>query len=334
MAIQEPAGQGGAMAANSGNEKRSIWSIMVGVFTGPAEAFAAYDKRQARRIPIFAAILAFFFGPFGMLYVRRFWVALGIQVVVLILGLIVGRLTGAYMTMYFLSLAYSISMSIWAFRISQLKEERTDQLWWGVLVISLILAMTYNGLVTEYQAQMQYDMMSQSRVLPPQVLDQMKEGVEHPNYIKGGLTGGVAQIIIALLTALLAWGIGSFVMGGDTKFSKVWGVALLGELIYLVGNLVKLPLMMAKGSMYVSFGLAAFMPDKDFTSIMYWLLYYLDGFMIWSIIVTGIGFAAVFNISRGKGIAVAAISSVIMMVVMMGLALMGMSLAGVEITFF
>lgn len=253
MASEETAGAGGATAMSPGEEKRSIWNIMVGVFAGPAEAFSAYNKRP---------------------------------------------------------------------RI------------WAILLVSICLALIFNFFVAEYQSKMQYDIMSKSKSLPPQVLDQMKEDTENPNQVTGGIAGSVMIVVIGLLSALLAWGIGSFAMGGDSTFKKVWGVSLLGGLVYLVGNLVKLPLMITKGNMYVSFGLAVLMPDKDFTSILYWLLYYLDAFMIWSMIVTGIGYAAVFNISRGKGIAVAVISSLIMTFVMMGLALLGMSLAGVEVTFF
>jgi hypothetical protein len=253
MVTEESADMNGAGPVGSGEAQRGIWSIMVGVFTGPAEAFTSYDKKP------------------------RIWV---------------------------------------------------------ILLVSIALGLVFSAFLAEYQAQMQYDLLSQSQALPPQVLDEMKEGAENPDLIGGAITGAIMQVVIGLITALLAWGIGSFVMGGDSKFKKVWGVTLLGGLIYLVGSLVKLPLMMAKGSMYVSFGLAALMPDKDFTSIMYWLLYYLDAFMIWSMIVTGIGYAAVFNISRGKGITVAVISSLIVVLIMMALALLGMSLAGVEITFF
>jgi hypothetical protein len=243
----------GSVSAGETTPEKSIWSIIIGVFSAPAEAFAAYNPKPSIII---------------------------------------------------------------------------------VLVVAIVLGVLFNVPVAKYQAQMQYDMMSQSTTLPPQVLDQMREGIENPNYASGGIFGAIVQVIMGLIGALIAWGIGSFIMGGDSTFKKIWGVSILGGLIFLVGNLVKLPLMMAKDSMYVSFGLAALFPDKGFTSILYWLLFYFDAFMIWSIIVSGIGYGVVFNISRGKGIWIALITTLIIMGIMMGLALVGMSFAGVEITFF
>jgi len=108
----------------------------------------------------------------------------------------------------------------------------------------------------------------------------------------------------------------------------------LAGFISIVGSLVKLPLMAAKNSMYVSFGLAALLPNKDFTSIVYWFLYFFDGFIIWSMIIAGIGYGVVFNISRGKGIAIAVIVTFIVAAISMALMAVGMSLAGVKITFF
>ena len=231
----------------------SIWSIMAGIFTGPAEAFAAYNRKP--------------------------------QIII-------------------------------------------------VLVVSLLLGMVSSYFMAEYQAKMQYDMISQSTVIPPQQLEQMRAGIENPKQITGAIFGAIGQLIAGVVVALVAWALGSFIFGGDSTFKKVWGVSLLGGLIMMVGAIVKLPLVLAKGSVYVSFGLAALFPDKDFTSILYGLLFYMDAFMIWSLIVTGIGYATIFNLSRGKGITIAIILDVIFVSFMIGIMAIGMSFAGVEIKFF
>ncbi len=205
---------------------------------------------------------------------------------------------------------------------------------WVVLILTIVLGMIGSAFMTGYNTQMQAELMSKSSTLPPQVLDQMQQNAENPKRIMGAISGGVAQLVFGIIMALLAWVVGSFAMGGDSTFKKIWGVTLLGGLIPLVGNIIKLPLMAAKGNMYVSFGLAALFPNKDFTSIVYWLLYFFDGFIIWAIIVTGIGYGVVFNISRGKGITVAAIVTIIVAVISLGLMAVGMSLAGVKLTFF
>lgn len=205
---------------------------------------------------------------------------------------------------------------------------------WTILILSVILGFVLNVFLSAYNAQMQAELISKSSTLPPEILNQMQQNAQNPNRITGGLFGALSEVIFGVIMALMAWGIGSFVMGGNTTFKKVWGVTLLAGLIPLLGGLVKLPLMAAKNSMYVSFGLATLFPNKDFTSIFYWLLYFFDGFMIWSLIVAGIGYGIVFNITRGRGIAIAVIVTFIVAIISMALMAVGMSLAGVKITFF
>lgn len=232
---------------------RNIWAIMVGMFTGPTEAFAAFSRRP---------------------------------------------------------------------RI------------WMVLIVAILLGLINNGVMTPYSAKMQYELLSKSTVVPPQILEQSRQQIENPDYIKGAASAVVGQIVIGLIFALIAWGVGIFIMGGSSTFKKVWGATLLGGLIYLVGALIKLPLIVAKESMYVSFGLAALFPDKDLTSILYGILFYFDAFMIWGMIVTGIGYATIFNISRARGMTISVALSLLGVIFMIGATAFGMSFVGVEITFF
>jgi hypothetical protein len=203
-----------------------------------------------------------------------------------------------------------------------------------VLLMTIILGLASGYFTAEYSSKMQYDLLSHSKTIPPQQLEQMRAQSAQPNHIVSGVTGAAVQVVLSLIIALVAWGLGGFVMGGDSTFKKVWGATLLGGLIVQLGALVKIPLILAKGNMYVSFGLAALFPDKDFTSIVYGFLFYFDAFLIWGMIVTGIGYAAVFNIPRGKGIAISLILDIIFVSLMVGLTAVGMTFAGVEITFF
>jgi hypothetical protein len=203
-----------------------------------------------------------------------------------------------------------------------------------ILLVAIILGLVSNYFMAEYSAKMQYEMVSQSTVIPPQQLEQMREKIDNPDRVMGAIFGAVGQVVVGVIIALLAWALGSFVMGGESTFKKVWGVTMLGGLIPLAGAVIKLPLIIAKDSMYVSFGLAALFPEKDFTSIVYSVLFFFDAFMIWSLIVTGIGFAAIFNITRGKGIAIALILDLLFIGFMIGIMAVGMSFAGVELSFF
>ncbi|MCP4566412.1 MAG: hypothetical protein GY841_02395 [FCB group bacterium] len=202
------------------------------------------------------------------------------------------------------------------------------------LVVVLVLGAVVAGLMTGPNASMQYDLMKNSTVLPAQALEQMKADAENPKMIMGVIFAPVMIVVFSVLGALVAWFLGSFVFGGTAKFKAIWGAGLLGSLIMQLGALVRAPLAIAQDSGYVTLGLAAFFPDKDFTSIFYSLLFYLDGFMIWSLIITGFGYAAVLGISRGKGIAVSVITGLLFILGAIGMMAFGMSFAGVEMSFF
>jgi hypothetical protein len=195
------------------------------------------------------------------------------------------------------------------------------------LIVTLVVAGLSAVLIARQAGMTQYEMLQTSTVLPPQALEQMRTDAENPSILKSGLGGGVAVVVIGVLAALLAWFLVSVVFGKSAKFKTVWGVELLG-------GLLRVPLVLAKDSMLVSYGLAALFPQKDFTSIFYSILFYFDAFAIWGIIVAGYGYATVFELSKGKGITIAAISTGILVFVMIALGAVGMSLAGVDISFF
>jgi hypothetical protein len=229
---------------------KSIWQILVGVFSSPSTAFAAFDRKPQIVIPL---------------------------IIVLLLGGISG------------------------------------------------------GMMAPYMSRAQHDMLQQSTIIPA---DQLAKMDKPPNPAFSGFMGAVGVLFIGLVYTLLIWPFGNFVFGGQARFLKLWGVTLLGGIIAQVGNLLKLPLMIAKDSAYVSYGLAALLPGKDFTSLTYSFLYYLDGFAIWSLIVSGIGYAIVYKFSHGKGILMSFVVNMLIVIVMLVLTSVGMGLAGVKINLF
>ncbi len=238
--------------AGDSTPAKSIWGIMVGVFTAPTEAFAEFKKKPTIIIPLIAI---------------------------------------------------------------------------------LVLAGVAGALMAEYGAMMQYEMLKSSTVIPPQVLEEMRQDALDPNRLTTGLFGAIAMVILGVISALVAWFLGSVIFGKKSSFKAVWGVELVAGLIPMVGGLLRLPMVYAKGTMMVSYGLAALLPGKDFPSILYSFLYYTDIFAVWGIIVGGIGYAAIFGLSRGKGIAIAAIAFALFVVISIGLSAVGMAFAGVDITF-
>lgn len=203
-----------------------------------------------------------------------------------------------------------------------------------VIILTFLLASIIGVSTAKYSSELQYDMLKTSTVIPAEVLQQMKTEGENANPWIGGLTGGIVVLFISLIAAGLAMFIGKFIFAGDANYKAIWAVMLLAGLITMVGGVLRIPMVLAKESMLVSYGFAAAMPGKGFTSILYSILYYCDFFMIWTVFVEGIGLSKVLGISKGKGITTAAISSGVLIALMITLSSVGMMFAGVEITFF
>ena len=200
------------------------------------------------------------------------------------------------------------------------------------LILTVVIMAVTGAISVKYSSMAQYEMMKTSTVLPPAALEEMRQDALNANPVTGAIAPAAFVVVIGLLAALVAWFLGSFVFGGQAKFGAVWAVCLMGGLISVVGGLIRLPMVFAKGSIFVSLGLAAILPTKSFTSVLYSICYYLDVFAVWGIIVTGIGYAAIFGLTKGKGVAVAAITSLIFIGLLIGLTAFGLSMAGVDIT--
>ncbi|MFQ5607788.1 MAG: YIP1 family protein [Candidatus Zixiibacteriota bacterium] len=202
------------------------------------------------------------------------------------------------------------------------------------LVVVMVLGAVIGVFMAPYSSQVQIDLLRGSPVIPDQVFAQMEADAANPNLTGAALGGGFALALISAIAALLAMFLGKVIFGGDAKFMAIWGVSLLGTLIEMLGGLLRLPMVFAKESIYVSYGPAALLPGKDFTSIIYSLFYYCDVFWIWSVIVTGIGYAAIFGISRAKGYTTAASIAFLAVMVMIAASAIGLGFAGVDVTFF
>jgi hypothetical protein len=207
---------------------------------------------------------------------------------------------------------------------------------WPMIIMTVMTAIAAMAM-TKPSVLMQIDLMARARNIPPQLLEQIRMQMEQggtSQMITGGLIGGVAVIIFILIAAGVAMFVGSVLMGGKAGYKSVLAVALTSGLIIGIGGLIRLPLVFLKNSILVSIGLAALMPGKDFTSILYSILYQYDFFMIWSIIVAGIGYGIIYDMPRKKGIYIAIMASIIYVILGLASSILGMVAAGIDMTFF
>jgi hypothetical protein len=201
------------------------------------------------------------------------------------------------------------------------------------LILIILLGAISGGLPYRQNAQAQIEMLSKSTTPDSPVVKGMIQQSEDPGPIGGMIGGAIVLPLVTLIGALIAWVAGSFILGKKAAYSHVWGVVLLAELIAMVGRVLTVLLVLAKDSIFVSIGPAALLPGKDFTSILYGILYYTDVFAIWSVIVAGLGYAAIFGASRSKGMTISIILWAIGILFAVGGQLFGLSFANVDVTF-
>ena len=88
---------------------------------------------------------------------------------------------------------------------------------------------------------------------------------------------------------------GNLVMGGETSFKHIISINAYVGIIGAVGLLLKLPLIMAKGSTDILTSFAILMPPEADETILYKLLSLFDVIVIWESVVAAMGLAIVYN---------------------------------------
>ena len=118
--------------------------------------------------------------------------------------------------------------------------------------------------------------------------------------------GPIAIVVFMCVFALLYWGAGHL-LGGEPTYKGTLSMVLFISFVNPIAHmLVKLPLIMSKGTVLgVTFGPAMFMPELETTSRLYLSLAALDLFNIWSTVLTGIGLAKIGRISTAMGMIIA-----------------------------
>ncbi len=204
------------------------------------------------------------------------------------------------------------------------------------LIVVILATMAFSLSTAQFEAQDQYNLLKNSTVIPQSELQKMQdkaqEGVSGSDLALKVVLTFIGIPVVTAIISLIVWGMGNFIFGGKTNFMRVWGVTILGGLIGGLNSLFKVPLVLAKGTSSVTYGLAALMPGKDVTSLLYFLFFTLDGFVIWSMIVTGLGYAVIYKFTPGKGIALSVVVTLLAVAVGMAGLVIGMSFAGVEIS--
>ena len=196
------------------------------------------------------------------------------------------------------------------------------------VLMPLLLVMLFAGanayIIAPISGKDQADLMSRSaffeRMIPDkETREQQLEEMRNPTTITRVLAivqSAVGTLVFLVIFALVYWGLGNL-LGGEPTFKKMLSMlAFAGMISVVAAHLVRLPLIIAKDTVFgVSLSPVVFFPDAPVTSPTFRLLSALSVFAIWSVVVTGIGFARVSNTSTRSGIVTVSISYLVLVAV-------------------
>jgi hypothetical protein len=119
------------------------------------------------------------------------------------------------------------------------------------------------------------------------------------------VAGILASLLTPLVSVLFRSGVHSLFLlmsGVMSNFKQVMAINTRVYYVALLGMLIKIPIWISTGDMRADLGLAAFLSeDVEMTSRLYRLFANLEVFVIWQVVLTGIGLSCVLGMSSKKG---------------------------------
>ena len=184
--------------------------------------------------------------------------------------------------------------------------------WWDVLLISTVLgAIAFAFVPREVWVAMTEQAVAQN----PQASGGMDvDQVAGFQRIFGIVAAALMPWIFALIQAGILTFVFSVLMGGGARFRQYLAVIAHASLIGALGQLASLPLILQKQDLRAGINLGALLPNGDPESFAYQFLTGLNVFMIWGLVVTGVGVAAI-NRKISVGTAVGVLLAIFLVIV-------------------
>jgi hypothetical protein len=197
-----------------------------------------------------------------------------------------------------------------------------DPHWVIPLVIVLAVSFIATAATYRYQAEFQREFLGETirERNPDADIDALFE-VTTAKQVRTGLLAGLFGGVMILIFAAVLKGAAS-VAGGQVGFRRMFAFVSYSTVISAFGSLVKVPLVLVKGSIDVRTSLAAFAPSLDLRSPPAVLLSSFDIFSIWQVVALCFGFSVLSGFSIKKSSVIVIGLWAILLVIKIGLSLL------------
>ena len=147
----------------------------------------------------------------------------------------------------------------------------------------------------------QYEKMIEDTI---EKTDMDREAVESMMQKQIGIMMPVGALVMTPIIILVFAGIfffgGNIILGGTTDFRTMFSLNVYVGAIGSLGLLLKLPLIIAKGSTDILTNLAILMPADMDETILYKLLNMIDVVLIWQTVLLAMGFMIIYDWQQKK----------------------------------
>lgn len=195
--------------------------------------------------------------------------------------------------------------------------------WVLPLILSIVMSFAFVYFAHEPMVELQKESIYDNSLIPEEAKDVAVEQLETESMttylLKNGIGGAVGVVVVFLVVPLILLGFGNFIYGGKAKYVQLLAVFSWTSIIGILESLVKLLMVLNKGSMKVYTSLAVFMDPAQAKTAIFQIMDAFDVFTIWKIILLSLGFGIVYKFGKGKSFAAVIILFVLYMAIKIGI---------------
>jgi cell division protein FtsB len=195
--------------------------------------------------------------------------------------------------------------------------KRGNTSWWLPLLIFSVVGYLFFAAVA-YKVGMQTVVDNQMKLMSEKQQEQMAKAPPEQQALSAKISLYVTEgvfiasplfvLAVAAIISLVLWGTINFVFGGKAKFGSIFAVWFFASLPSILKSLLGIVVIFVGGTPetfniknYAPTNVAAFLPVLETNKAVYALAGSLDVITIWTLILLGIGVAAVAGVKRSSG---------------------------------
>lgn len=165
-----------------------------------------------------------------------------------------------------------------------------------LVVVALTAVLTVN--LAREEITIRQEEVMRERGLTEEQMEQARQFTSGPVAVISGALSAAIFTVILLLVFTVVTNLFVPLFGGESGFKKIFSVICFSSLVVIPSAILKLIMIAITKSPYVTTSLALFVPALARESFMYQLLAGFDFFIIWEMILVGIGISITSGIAR------------------------------------